>query len=79
MTIRGYDAWKLATPPEYEYDERCIRDDSTECDCARCAANEDRFWDEQEGDDSPDDEECPFCDYACSACSPMVAELSKEK
>lgn len=28
----------------------CIRDDATECDCRRCLAAEDRFWDEQGGD-----------------------------
>lgn len=47
-----YDSWKLATPPEYDdEDDRCIRDDSTECDCPRCVGAEDRFWDEQEGRD----------------------------
>lgn len=31
-------------PPE---GDGCVRDDSTECDCPRCVAQEDRFWDEQ--------------------------------
>ena len=63
-----YDSWKLATPPEY--DEPCIRDDSTECDCPRCSAAEDRFWREQGEDD--DGDECPHCDFGCSSCSPLV-------
>lgn len=29
----------------------CIRDDSTECDCDRCVADEDRFWRDQGDDD----------------------------
>lgn len=41
--MRGYDRWK-ATEPD---DDRCIRDDSTECDCPRCRSDEDRFWKEQ--------------------------------
>lgn len=45
-----YDDWKTRTPDDND-DERCIRDDSTECDCSRCVAAEDRFWDEQEGRD----------------------------
>lgn len=32
-----------------QFDDDCIADDSTECDCTRCAAAEDRFWREQEG------------------------------
>lgn len=31
-SIPGYDAWKLATPPEHEGDED-ERDDSPYCDC----------------------------------------------
>lgn len=30
----------------------CIADDSTECDCSRCRAAEDAFWDEQTGGDA---------------------------
>lgn len=45
--------------------DTCIRDDSTECDCPRCAGAEDRFWreqGEQDGEldddrDEPDDPE----------------------
>jgi hypothetical protein len=50
----SYDDWKLATPPEY--DEPCVRDDSTECDCPRCVAAEDRFWDEQGADRAESDD-----------------------
>ncbi len=32
------------------YADACVRDDSTECDCSRCLAAEDAFWDEQAGD-----------------------------
>ena len=67
-----YDNWKTRTPDDS--DERCIRDDSTECSCSRCRADEDRFWDEQSGDDAEPDEECPHCDFGCDRCSPLVSK-----
>jgi len=48
-----YDDWKTRTPDDHEY-ERCVRDDSTECSCSRCQADEDRFWDKQ-GEGGPDE------------------------
>lgn len=30
--LAGYDAWKTATPPEYEQDEPCCAD-APHCDC----------------------------------------------
>lgn len=30
-----------------EADDECVRDDSTECDCRRCGAAEDTFWETQ--------------------------------
>ena len=30
----------------------CVRDDSTECGCSQCAADEERFWDEQGADET---------------------------
>lgn len=48
-----YDDWKTRTPDNSN--ERCVRDDSTECDCSRCQAAEERFWAEQgENGDWPD-------------------------
>lgn len=36
--------------------DACVRDDSTECDCARCGGAEDSFWRDQgegAGDEMP--------------------------
>jgi hypothetical protein len=57
MTLPGYDAWKLATPPEYEQPDSCSRcgEDFTEdglCSCgdadARLDDEYDRYCDAQE-------------------------------
>lgn len=52
----SYDDWKLATPPEYAYEE-CKRDDSTECDCSGCTFAEVRFWREQGEERDADERE----------------------
>lgn len=33
-----------------ELEVECIRDDSTDCDCAKCRAGDDRFWRDQGGE-----------------------------
>lgn len=39
--LAGYDAWKLATPPEYEQDApEC--DCEKDCDCAERAAEDEQ-------------------------------------
>lgn len=35
------------TPRRPAASDSCVRDDSTECDCPRCAEAEERFWYEQ--------------------------------
>ena len=67
MTEQGFD---------YSDVDDCIADDSTECDCSRCAAAEDRFWREQEGFVGRDDAACvdpahccnPHFDHRASEC-----------
>jgi len=73
----NYDAWKTATPPEYDEADACVADDVTECSCRRCMRAEDRFWKEQgedprDGNPGPDEpcehlwngERCDHCDAA---------------
>src|ERR1044071_10213313 len=45
-----YDDWKTRTPDDS--DERCVRDDSNECDCSRCQADGDLFWDEFDAEEA---------------------------
>ncbi len=55
-------------------DEPCVRDDSTECDCWRCTAAQDRFWREQgeeQGESCVDPAKCcfPHPDHGANECS----------
>lgn len=54
MNLPGYDAWKLATPPEYEADApECECDHSEwrrcECECHR-SATDPREYDREDDD-----------------------------
>ena len=44
--------WVQPDPHALLVNDACIADDSTECDCSRCRAAEDAFWDEQTGGDA---------------------------
>ena len=66
-SIKGYDAWKTAYPPEYDNEED-LSDDDVECEipatCPKCghAVTDESIWyDEDEG-------------YLCDECHEILEE-----